>query len=131
MSKILVVDDDQQATDAFTAVLRNFGYHATAASSGDEALESLGGPLPDLVILDVMMPGMNGLEVLRRIREDSRTADLPVVMYSALDDDDWQARAKHEGASGYWIKGGLDRGELEEMVRHYLPNPRTVETALA
>lgn len=121
MSRILVVDDDQPAGDLLTTILRNFGYQCSSATSGADALQTLAHSRPDLVILDMMMPGMNGLDVLKRIRSDARTADLPVVMYSALDDDEWRARAHHAGACDYWIKGGFDFGELEEKVRMQVP----------
>jgi DNA-binding response OmpR family regulator len=120
MASILVVDDDAPAGDLVAALLRHFGHEASSACGGDAALERLSGALPDLVLLDLMMPGMNGIEVLRRIRKDARTADLPVVMLSALDDEDWRARAEYAGASDYWIKGGFDVGELEERVRSRL-----------
>jgi len=118
---ILVVDDDQAAADSFTAILRHFGYDVMSAASGSAALELLSGGLPDLVILDVMMPDMNGLELLRCIRSNFSIADLPVVMYSALDNEQWRAQARDAGANDYWIKGGFDCGELEEKVRSCLP----------
>ncbi len=121
MSRILLVDDDQIASDMFSAIFRHFGYQVTSALSGNEALEHLNTDLPDLVIMDVMMPRMNGLEVLKKIRMDSRTADLPVVMFTALDDDEWRARAVDAGANDYWIKGSFDVGELEQTVRSCLP----------
>lgn len=121
MSSILVVDDDQLAAESFTAFLRQLGYQVSFATSGAAAMEQLSGGLPDLVILDVMMPEINGLELLRRIRADSRTAAVPVVIYSALDDDQWEARARDAGAHDYWIKGGFGFGELEERVRTQLP----------
>ncbi|HET6246613.1 MAG TPA: response regulator [Tepidisphaeraceae bacterium] len=120
MQRILVVDDDAPAGDLVAALLRHFGYDASTACGGDDALQRLGGTLPDLVLLDLMMPGMNGIEVLKRIRTDTRTAELPVVMLSALDDEDWRARAHGAGACDYWIKGGFDVGELEERVRSRL-----------
>ena len=121
MASILVVDDDQPTAELFAAILRHMGYHATSIQSGLAAIEHIGAALPDLVILDMMMPDMNGLEVLRRLRTDERTASLPVVMFSALDDDDWRERAADAGANDYWIKGGFDAGELEERVRSRLP----------
>ncbi len=81
MSTILVVDDDQLAAESFTAFLRHLGYRVSFATSGSAALETLRGDLPDLVILDVMMPDLNGVELLRRIRADVRTATVPVVIY--------------------------------------------------
>lgn len=120
MSTILVVDDDQLAAESFTAFLRHLGYRVSFATSGSAALETLRGDLPDLVILDVMMPDLNGVELLRRIRADVRTATVPVVIYSALDDDQWEAQARDAGARDYWIKGGFGFGELEEKVRSQL-----------
>jgi DNA-binding response OmpR family regulator len=121
MSRILVVDDDQFAAELFAALLRHLGYEVAFATSGAAALEHLDGGLPDLVILDVMMPELNGVELLRLIRANAKTADVPVVMYSALDDDDWHAQAMDAGAHDYWIKGGFGFGELEERVRSRLP----------
>jgi CheY-like chemotaxis protein len=122
MPRILVVDDDQLAAESFSALLKCLGYQATFATSGPAAMEHLiSAGLPDLVILDLMMPDVDGLETLRRIRSDARTANVPVVVYTALDDDDWQARALDAGAHDYWIKGGFGFGELEEKVRSKLP----------
>ena len=117
MSSILLVDDDHVSCDCFAAIFRHLGYQVTSAASGFAALELLEQSLPDLVILDVMMPKMNGLEVLKCIRTNERTASLPVVMFSALDDDDWRERAVGAGADDYWIKGGFDFGELEQTLR--------------
>lgn len=123
MPSILVVDDDKPTAELFTVILRHLGYHVTPKFSGPAALEHMhmGVGLPDLVILDMMMPDMNGLEVLKRVRTDARTASVPVVMFSALDDDEWRERAASAGATDYWIKGGFDAGELEERVRSSLP----------
>src|SRR5437016_2971283 len=106
MPRILVVDDDQQTAELFTSILRHLGYHATSRFSGPDAIEHIGAALPDLVILDLMMPDMNGIEVLRQLRTNERTAAVPVVMFSALDDDEWRERAEQAGAADYWIKGG-------------------------
>ena len=121
MSKVLVVDDDPLSSDLFSAILKHFGYETRSACSGDSALQHLGEARPDLVILDIMMPGMNGVEVLRRIRSDARTADLPVIMYSALNDESWRDKARLAGATDFWVKGDFDFGELEEKMRSYMP----------
>src|SRR5579863_7457853 len=116
MARILVIDDDAPAGDLVAALLRHYGHEASAACGGDAALQHLDTNKPDLVLLDLMMPGMNGIDVLRKIRSDQRLSSLPVVMLSALDDDDWRARAEYAGASDYWIKGEFDVDELEEKV---------------
>lgn len=120
MSKILVVEDDQISGDLFTTILQNLGYDANAANSGAAAIDYLRENQPDLAILDVMMPDMNGIDLLRLIRANPKTMDLPVVMYTALDDENWQARAMDAGADDYWIKGGFGCGELEEKLRSRL-----------
>ncbi len=121
MSKILVVDDDHNAADLFVTILRHYGHQVTSALSGKAALDHLEDAKPNLVILDMMMPNMNGLEVLQQIRADARTADIQVVIFSALDDDEWRDRAVAAGADDYWIKGSFDCGGLEEKVRSCLP----------
>jgi CheY-like chemotaxis protein len=122
MSKILVVDDDHNAVDLFATILRHHGHQVTAALSGRAALDHLEEEgAPHLVILDMMMPNMNGLEVLQQIRADARTADIQVVIFSALDDDEWRDRATAAGADDYWVKGSFDCGGLEQKVRSRLP----------
>jgi CheY-like chemotaxis protein len=121
MPNILVVDDDQLAAESFSCILRHLGYQVMFVTSGPAALEHLSVGLPDLVILDVMMPELNGLELLRRIRTNARTAQVPVVIYSALDDDQWRTQAMDAGAQDYWIKGCFGYGELEEKLRVQLP----------
>ena len=81
--KILVVDDDLQTVKLVGLVLDRQGYEITAARRGEEALEKARNELPDLIILDVMMPDMNGYEVSRQLRADPETADLPILMFTA------------------------------------------------
>jgi class 3 adenylate cyclase len=85
--KVLVVDDLPENVRLLTAVLTANGYEVSTASSGPEALERVRNELPDIVLLDILMPGMNGYEVCRRIREDPATRFLPVVMVTASDSE--------------------------------------------
>jgi adenylate cyclase len=85
MPKILVVDDTPQNVRLLVAVLSSHGYAVTSAASGSEALEKVKSEQPDLVLLDVQMPGMNGYEVCRRLRADPAAAFLPVVMVTSSD----------------------------------------------
>ena len=102
-------------------MIKHAGHHALCLHSGDAALAYLShGDLPDLVILDVMMPGTDGMEVLRQVRQDPRTRDLPVVMFSALGEEESQRRALHQGANDYWVKSRFDFGELKERLESHL-----------
>ena len=81
--KILAVDDDATALAALRQILVQKGYDVTTAPNGMEALRILGGTSFDMIILDVTMPGMTGYEVCRKIREDPRTHDVPVIFLTA------------------------------------------------
>ena len=80
---VLVVDDVPQNVRLLEAVLSPKGFRVVTASSGQEALDVLSKEYPDVVLLDILMPGMDGYEVCRRIREDPGTAFLPVIMMTA------------------------------------------------
>jgi DNA-binding response OmpR family regulator len=80
---ILVVDDDPDVLTSIVEVLEDAGYSVKSASSGQAALDTLGRQLPDLVVLDIVMPEMDGLEVCRRIRADPFTSKLPIIFLTA------------------------------------------------
>ena len=101
---ILVVDDNESNRDALCRRLGRRGYATTPAADGPEALRLLGERAFDLVLLDVMMPGMSGLEVLERIRRDRSPSDLPVIMATAQDQSEDIVRALSLGASDYVTK---------------------------
>lgn len=85
MKKILVVDDEEGARYLIKTVLDNAGFDVIEAKSGKESLELLEKTVPDLVILDVMMPNMDGWEVCREIKSDPRSKDIPVLMLTIKD----------------------------------------------
>ena len=120
MGTVLVVDDHLQTARAVAALLRGAGHSADWVAGGVEALARLESSRPDLVVLDVMMPGMDGFGVLRRLRADPRFTTIPVLMYSALDDEERRAAALEAGARGYVVKGRLDWSELREAIERHL-----------
>jgi DNA-binding response OmpR family regulator len=83
MTKVLVIDDEQSIRILIAAILEDEGYVVIQAADGYQGLDLLEQERPDLVILDVMMPGIDGVETLRRMREMDSHADVPVVMVSA------------------------------------------------
>jgi len=84
--KVLIVDDNQSNLELLQAYLEDIDCETLAAFSGAEALQIVKKRTPDLILLDVMMPQMSGFEVCRRIRNDPKTADIPVIMVTALNE---------------------------------------------
>lgn len=122
--KVLIVDDNPDASEPLARLLRRLGLQAACAQSGPEALTLLEADLPDLMILDVMMPGMDGLEVLKRVRDNPRTAEMPVVIFSAITDPKFQTAVLEQGANDYWVKASLDFGKIRGTLGSLLEPPR-------
>ena len=112
---ILIVDDNASAIAALEALLLPLGHRVLVARSGEEALEAARTHRPDMMLLDVMMPGMNGFEVCQHIRAHPGTRDLPVVMITALQDRDSRIAGLKAGADDFLSKP-VDRMELRTRV---------------
>jgi adenylate cyclase len=112
---ILIVDDLAPNVRLLEAVLSPKGFRVATASSGQEALDVLGKEHPDLVLLDILMPGMDGYEVCRRIRDDPGTAFLPVIMITASGEEE-KIRAIESGADDF-VNKPFDQAELLARVR--------------
>lgn len=103
-SRILIVDDDEKNLKLMSVVLKSEGYTYETAKNGIEALKKAEEFLPDLIYLDIMMPEMDGYEVLRRLRENSLTREIPVVMVTALADRESKLKGLSQGASDFITK---------------------------
>jgi len=118
-SVILVVDDQFQNTDLLEAYLVPQGYKIVKAASGEEALEKISANQIDLVLLDVMMPRMSGIEVLEKLRADEKTKSIPVVMVTVLKDTEDKVKALEAGCDDF-ISKPLDKVELLARVKSIL-----------
>jgi putative two-component system response regulator len=119
MELILIVDDEAMNRDLMALVVRSHGWEPLAAADGAQALELALERQPQLMLLDVMMPGLDGYEVARRMKADARTAGIPVVMVSALDDQESRVRGLAAGAEDFLSKP-VNRVELCTRVRNLL-----------
>lgn len=104
MQSVLVVDDEPTVRDLMCDILELEDYRTVGVSSGAHALRAFSEFHPDLVMLDVMMPGMTGLEVLRALREEREGEKLPVILVSAVEDDQQAWEAWKSGASMFIAK---------------------------
>jgi putative two-component system response regulator len=118
-AKILVVDDQTQNNDLLEAFLIPQGYNVVKAASGEEALEKLAGDKIDLVLLDVMMPGMDGFEVTRRIREDKKIRLLPLILVTALRESEDRVKGIEAGCDDF-ISKPVDKTELLARIHSLL-----------
>jgi putative two-component system response regulator len=102
--RVLIVDDDPLIRDLVRAVLEDASYDLDEASSGEEALQVASRRPPDVVLLDVMMPGLNGFEVAERMKHDEKTHDAVVIMLTAKDAPEDRRRGMDAGADVYFTK---------------------------
>lgn len=120
MSRVLVVDDDLATSQVLERLINRCGYSATAVNDGKAALLQAEELQPDLIILDIMMPEMDGWEVLKRLKADAVTRRIPVVMFSAMSDPPVRRQAREQGASEFWVKGEVDYGEIRQRLGNLL-----------
>ncbi|RJP29191.1 MAG: response regulator [Candidatus Omnitrophota bacterium] len=113
MAKLLIIDDDRETVVYLKGFFKTRGCHILASFTGEDGLVSFEKDKPDVVLLDIKLPGINGLEVLKRIRENDKQT--PVVMFTALGDESTRKEAQDLGANNY-IKKPFNMLELEGVV---------------
>jgi signal transduction histidine kinase len=116
MSTVLIVDDSQSARETLLAALDGQGYQLVTAQNGSEALQLASEVRPDVILLDVMMPGMDGFEVCRRIRATPELAEVPIALLTALDDHTSLLKGLEAGADDFFTKP-IERKELLVRLR--------------
>jgi len=119
VARLLVVEDDDDLREVLVESLRREGYEVLTAADGERALEVVEQEQPDLVCLDVMMPGLDGIEVCRRLRADPRFEDLPILMLTAKADEADAVLGLGVGADDYVTKPARPK-ELQARVRALL-----------
>jgi putative two-component system response regulator len=110
-STILIVDDEYSGRETLQSILEGEGYNLVMAENGPQAITKAKSILPDVILLDVMMPGMTGFEVCEKIRNDPQVAEIPIIILTALDDRDSLLRGLKAGADDF-ISKPFDRFEL-------------------
>ncbi len=116
MTKIVVADDDRMFRKAAETTLRRQGYAVTTASDGEEALQLIRAERPDIIVLDLIMPKIQGFDVLQVLKQDSLTAAIPVIVLSSLTQEQDKQEALDLGAVAYFNKTTFSLGELVKQV---------------
>ena len=117
---VLLVDDDEVNLLLTAIALRERGFAVSEATRGEDAIRKLGAWLPDVIVLDAMMPGLDGFETCRRVRSLPGFESLPVLMLTGLDDDASITRAYEAGATDFFVKStqwSLLAGRLQYLLR--------------
>ncbi len=132
-SRVLIVEDEPDIRELVVHHLKREGYQVSAAASGEEALRQVQAAPPDLVLLDLMMPAMDGLEVCRRLRQDPATARLPIVMLTAKGDEVDRVLGLEIGADDYVVKPFSPKellARVRAVLRRSRPAPGSAPTTL-
>lgn len=112
---ILVIDDDPDVVSLLSLLLKTNGHRPTGAYGGEEGLKIVKEIMPDLILLDIMMPGIDGFNVLRQLRFDKTTENIPVIFVSAINDEESKRKAESLGSQGYITKP-YERNQLMETI---------------
>ena len=113
--RILVVDDSPTETEAFRAVLEKNGHEVLNAENGADGVAVARQELPDLVLMDIVMPGLNGFQATRQLTRSPETKNIPVVIVTTKDQETDRVWGKRQGASGYLVKPVSESRLLSEI----------------
>lgn len=117
---VLIVEDDQFLRELAAKKLTKEGYTVFTAEDGEKGVEEFKNNLPGLVILDIILPGIDGYEVLKQIRQDPNGANVPVVVLSNMGQEDDIERAKELGATDYLVKAQFSFGEIVKKIQEVI-----------
>lgn len=120
--KILIVEDDEAINNMYQTKLKQDGYQVLSAFNGSDALEMAKKEKPDLILLDVILPQLDGFSILEELRGSKENAKTPVIMLTNLSTEEDQAKAKKIGATDYIVKANLTPAEVNAIVKKYLNN---------
>lgn len=118
--KILIVEDDKFLRELIFRKLENEGYQVVAAVEGEEGLKKADEEKPDLILLDLILPGIDGFEVLSQLKQNERLASIPVIILSNLGQREEIEKGLKLGAIDYLVKAHFTPGEIIEKIKNVL-----------
>lgn len=120
MAKILIIEDDPLIVKIYTTRLSADGFEVVSAENGEEGLKLIEQDGIDLIVLDLMMPRIDGFGLLEKIRATEKTKDLPVLVYSNLAQEEEVTRVKNLGATEFIVKANISPTEMVNKIKGYL-----------
>ena len=115
MARILVVDDSATQMQGILKILQKNGHETLTADNGEAAIETARNELPDLILMDVVMPGLNGFQATRHITKHETTSHIPVIMLTSKDQETDRVWAERQGAKDYIIKPAEEKELLSKI----------------
>ena len=119
-AKILLVDDDMTLHEMYAERLKAEGYVVASAYDGEEAIEKAYSEKPDIILLDIMMPKINGIDVMKKLREDEKTADIPIILLTALVQEINKIKDMMRPYDSYLIKSEIMPAQVIETIEKSL-----------
>lgn len=120
MKKILIIEDDIFLQNLEANKLKKDNYEVVVASTGDEAIQKLNEPEIDIILLDLILPGIDGFDVLKKIKETEGVKNIPVIVFSNLSEEKDIKRAKELGAKEFMVKSNFSLNELADKINSVL-----------
>ncbi len=121
---ILLVDDDLTLREMYMERLKAEGFTVEMAKDGEEALAKAADLQPNIILLDIMMPKINGLDVLKKLKQDSATSSIPVIVLTALIQDREKMESITRGADDYIVKSETMPGDVIQKIKAVLDHPK-------
>lgn len=118
--KILIIEDDPLISKMYSEKLARDGYQTEVAENGEDGIEKMKKSPPDLLILDIMMPKMGGIEVIDAMKQDTNLEKIPIIVLSNLSESPDIEKAKKRGVQEYLVKSDLDPEDVTNTVKKYL-----------
>lgn len=118
--KILLIEDEEMLANMYEVKFKNEGYDLVKAMDGSQGLEMAKSVMPDFILLDIIMPKMDGFSVLKTLKEDAVTKNIPVMLLTNLGQDEDVERGKQLGAVGYLVKANITPSEVVASVKREL-----------
>jgi len=119
-TNIVLIEDEEMLANMYETKFTNEGFQLRKALDGEAGLKLIEEDKPDLVLLDIIMPKLDGFSVLKKIRENAKTKDLPVILLTNLGQDEDIKKGQQLGAVGYLVKANLTPAEVVSKVQEYL-----------